>query len=137
MELITESDIYTPSIDDIGNYIDNVPSFNTLLNGLRCPCGSRKNKIYTTYAIFTAHIKSKSHQKWLDYLNLNKTNYYIENERMKVTIKNQQLIIAKFEKDLNNKSMTIDYLTQQLLSKQTTNTGGSSSSDTTDNLLDF
>ena len=30
MDLIAESDIYTPSIDDKGNYIDKIPSFNNL-----------------------------------------------------------------------------------------------------------
>ena len=30
------------------------------------------------------------------------------------TIKNQRIIIAKLEKDVSNKMLTIDYLTQQL-----------------------
>lgn len=33
---------------------------------------------------------------------------------MKEVVQNQRLIIAKMEKDLNNKNMTIDYLTMQL-----------------------
>ena len=28
MELVVESDIYSPSIDDKGNYVDKIPSFN-------------------------------------------------------------------------------------------------------------
>ena len=48
---------------------------------------------------------------------MNKVNHYIENEKLKETLQNQKLIIAKLEKDINNKIMTIDYLTQQLNKK--------------------
>jgi hypothetical protein len=114
MELVTEPDIYTPSISDNGNYVDKIPSFNNLKNGLRCPCGARKDKTYDTYSTFSSHIKTKCHQNWLNNLNLNKANYYIENEELKDTLHNQRIIIGKLEKDIQNKIMTIDYLTQQL-----------------------
>ena len=32
-------------MNDDGNYIDVVPSFNNITEGLICPCGSRKDKI--------------------------------------------------------------------------------------------
>ena len=55
-------------------------------------------------------------------------------EQLKETIQNQRLIIAKLEKDVNTKIMTIDYLTQQLnksiISNKTSNVN-------TINLLDF
>ena len=114
MDLVTEPDIYSPSISDNGNYIDKIPSFNNLKNGLRCPCGARKDKTYDTHSIFYSHIKTKCHQKWLDTLNLNKANYYIENEQLKETLQNQRIIIGKLEKNVQNKIMTIDYLTQQI-----------------------
>ena len=114
MELVVESDIYSPSIDEMGNYIDKVPSFNIIKKGLLCPCGSRKDKLYESHSSFITHIKTKNHQKWLSNLNLNKVNYYIENEKLQETIQNQRLIIAKLEKDVNTKIMTIDYLSQQL-----------------------
>lgn len=114
MELQTEPDIYSPSISDNGNYVDKIPSYNNLKMGLRCPCGARNDKIYETHSIFNSHIKTKCHQNWLNTLNLNKANYYIENEKLKETLHSQRLIIGKFEKDIQNKIMTIDYLTQQL-----------------------
>lgn len=114
MEIIVEPDVYTPSIDDNGNYVDKIPSFNTLKDGLRCSCGARRDKIYKSYSVFSQHVKTKIHQKWLSDLDLNRANFYIENEKLREVIQNQRLIIAKFEKDLNNKSMTIDYLTKQL-----------------------
>jgi hypothetical protein len=117
MELTTEPEIYVPSIDSIGNYIDKIPSFTRIKYGIRCPCGTRKDKIYDTSTAIHAHIKTNTHQKWLNQLNLNKANYYIENEQLKETLHNQKRIIAKFEKELQNKIMTIDYLTQQLCKK--------------------
>jgi hypothetical protein len=114
MELIVEPEVYAPSIDEIGNYIDKIPPFNTIKYGIRCPCGSRKDKTFDTSGTFSAHIKTKTHQKWLNNLNLNKANFYIENETLKSTVQNQRLVIAKLDKDLQNKIMTIDYLTQQL-----------------------
>lgn len=114
MELIAEPDLYCPSIDSSGNYIDKVPSFNNLKNGLRCPCGSRKDKAYDKHTIFTSHIKTKIHIKWLEGLNLNKTNYYVENEQLKKTIHNQQLIISRLENDRNTQIRTIHHLTELL-----------------------
>jgi inner membrane protein involved in colicin E2 resistance len=120
MDLCVEPDTYIPSIDDAGKYVDKIPSFNVIKKGLRCPCGSRKDKVYETHKVFSAHINTKIHQKWLADLNLNRTNYYIENEQLKITLHNQRLIIAKLEKDLQNKTMTIDYLLQQLMNKDNT-----------------
>ena len=114
MELVLEPDIYSPSVDEKGNYIDKIPSFNIIKKGLLCPCGSRKDKIYENHTMFTTHITTKSHQSWLVSLNFNKANYYIENNILKDTVQNQKLIIAKLEKDVQTKIMTIDYLTQQI-----------------------
>jgi hypothetical protein len=111
MDIVAEPELYSPSLDMVGNYIDVIPSFR---NGIRCPCGCRKDKIYENSSVFATHTKSKTHQKWLSTVNLNKSNYYIENERLKETLQNQRLIIAKLDKDLQHKNMTIDYLTQQL-----------------------
>lgn len=124
MELVVEPDLYAPNIDESGNYIDAVPSMR---KGLRCPCGSRKDKIYETHSVFSAHVKTKTHQKWLSILNQNKANYYLENISLKETIDNQRFIIARLEGDMNQRSRTIDYLTEQLTKKNAT----------VDNLLDM
>jgi hypothetical protein len=117
MELVTEPDTYSPNIDDKGNYIDKVPSFytNALANGLRCPCGTRKDKIYTSHATFTAHIKTKTHEKWLQELNTNKANFYVESQKLRDVVQSQKIMIGKMELDILNKNMTIDYLTKQLV----------------------
>ena len=122
MEIVTEPDTYSPSIDELGTYIDKIPPFNIIKHGLRCLCGSRKDKVYETHNVFYQHIKTKIHQKWLFHLNENKTNYYVENENLKNTIHNQRMIIAKMDKEIQHKNLTVDYLTQQLLQHTTKNT---------------
>ena len=114
MELAIEPDTYCPNIDENGNYVDKVPSFNVFKHGLYCSCGARKDKLYETSASFSGHIKTKIHQKWLAQLNMNRINYYVENEKLQETIHNQKIIIARLEKDVNTKIMTIDFLTQLL-----------------------
>ena len=120
MELATEPDTYSPNIDQHGNYADKVPSFNTaaLANGLRCSCGTRKDKVYTSASMFASHIKTKTHEKWLQDLNANKANFYIENKKLRDLIQSQKIMIGRMEVYLMNKSLTIDYLTQQLMATQ-------------------
>lgn len=113
-----DSDIYEPNIDDKGNYTDYIPSSSKFTNGLRCPCGARKDHIFDTRPSFASHIKTKTHQKWISDLNTNKMNFYSECERLKEVVKSQQIIIAKLEKEINTKLKTIDYLTQQLMNKE-------------------
>ena len=114
MALVTEPDIYAPSIDEMGNYIDQTPSFNILKHGLYCPCGTRKDKVYDTSAKFSTHIKTKGHNKWLSQLNINRANYYVECEKLKETVINQRRLIAQQEKQINDKELTITYLTKQV-----------------------
>ena len=121
MELTTQPDIYSPSLDNCGNYIDSIPSFNIHKSGLYCPCGTRKDKIYDTNSKFAVHIKTKKHQRWLEELNLNKANFYIENIKNTEIIKSQKIIIGNLEKDSTNKSMTITILTNQICSLNKTN----------------
>lgn len=121
MDLSLESDIYEPNIDNNGNYIDYIPTSSKFTNGLRCPCGSRKDHIFDSRPAFSTHIKSKTHQKWLSDLNTNKTNFYTECEKLKEVVNSQKIIIAKLEKEINTKLKTIDYLTQQLMNKDIPN----------------
>jgi hypothetical protein len=114
MDISTTPDMYTPSVDDAGNYVDNIPPIK---HGLFCPCGSRKDKAYETTAKFASHIKSKVHQKWLISLNLNKANYYVEVLKLQELVDNQQKIIQKLETNMHSKLATIDYLTKQLTAK--------------------
>jgi len=121
MDISHESDIYEPNMDDNENYIDYIPPSSKFKNGLRCPCGARKEHIFDSRTSFIGHIKTKTHQKWVSNLNLNKINYYTECEKLKEIVNSQKIIIAKFEKELNTKLKTIDYLSQQLMNKDNFN----------------
>ena len=121
MELIVDSDIYEPNIDDNSNYTDYLPPSSKFKDGLRCPCGARKDHVFDSRQSFSIHIKTKTHQKWLTDLNTNKMNFYSECEKLKEVVNSQKIIIAKFEKEINTKLKTIDYLTQQLMSKDSDN----------------
>jgi hypothetical protein len=129
MELALDSDVYCPSVDVMGNYIDVLPSFLNMKNGMRCPCGSRRDKTYDNSSSFSIHMKTKTHQKWLANLNLNKTNYFVENISLQETVNSQKQIISKLEKELQNRMLTIDYLTKQLVVKN--------NCEIVDNLLEF
>jgi alpha-N-acetylglucosamine transferase len=115
MDLALEPDMYSPSIDEAGNYVDRIPPIR---HGIYCVCGSRKDKLYDTTAKFRTHIGTKIHQKWLTDLNTNRANYYVENIRLEDTIKQQRLLIAQMEKEINTKSKTIDLLTERLIQPQ-------------------
>lgn len=131
MEMNRTPDTYVPSVNDHGDYVDVTPPFHSLQSGLICPCASRKDKKYDSHSAFAAHTKTKMHQKWLSVLNANKANYYVETIKMQETLQSQRHIIARLEKEVKQKSMTIDYLTEQLCKKNTP------FCKTVDNLLDF
>jgi len=116
MELVTEPDIYSPNIDNNGNYVDKIPSFNTnlLANGIRCPCGTRKDKTYISASLFAAHCKTKTHEKWIHELNMNKSNFFIETQKLREVVYAQKIMIGKLELEVSSKNMTIGYLTQEL-----------------------
>jgi len=111
MEITITPDTYTPSVNNDGNYIDNIP---IIKHGLFCPCGSRKDKTYDNGSKFASHVKTKAHQKWITMLNQNKANYYVEMLTYKELVENQQKIIGQLEGQLCKKNLTIDYLTEQL-----------------------
>ncbi len=119
MDLSLESDIYEPSVGDDGNYLDYLPPSSKFIHGLRCPCGARKDHVFDSRPSFSGHIKTKTHQKWLAELNTNKTNYYMECEKLKEVVNSQKIIIAKMENDLQVKMKTINYLSQQLMARDT------------------
>jgi len=114
MEINLTSDTYVPSVDNMGHYVDNIP---TIHHGLICPCGTRKDQIYKNTSRFTSHTKSKCHQKWLTFLNQNKANHYAELGKTKDLVENQQKIITRMEIELSKKDVTIHYLTEQLTIK--------------------
>lgn len=108
--ITTTPDTYIPGIDNLGNYVDKIPR---IINGLYCQCGSRKNHVYNA-STFANHIKTSIHQRWLNDINNNKTNYFTETIQLRELVENQKKIIGKLENQVKTKSLTIDYLTEEL-----------------------
>jgi hypothetical protein len=106
MDLSIVSDIYEPVIDEKNNYIDCIPPTNKFKNGLRCPCGTRREHIFDSRPSFVSHCKSKTHQKWVSELNLNKMNYFSENIRLHETVNNQKIIIARIQREKDELQQT-------------------------------
>jgi hypothetical protein len=121
MDLQVESDIYEPNIDDCGDYSDYLPTSSKFKNGLRCPCGTRKEHIFDTRSSFSGHIKTKTHQKWISDLNTNKMNYFTENINLNETIANQKLIIAKLQRENDENLKLIVHLTKKIEIKENPN----------------
>jgi hypothetical protein len=120
MEITTTPDIYAPTMDDSGNYVDYIP---IIKNGIYCECSLKENPFDKKQ--FRQHIKNKSHQKWLFQQNQNKDNHLMELIKHRETVKNQQSIIKNLETQLQTKIFTIDYLTNQittLMNQKITNT---------------
>lgn len=121
MDLIIESDIYQPNIDENGNYLDYLPSSSKFKNGFRCSCGTRKEHIFDNRQSFSLHIKTKTHQKWLLDLNYNKLNYFTENIKLNETISNQKMIIAKLQRENDENIKLIAHLTKKIEVKDNPN----------------
>jgi hypothetical protein len=119
MEVMLDSDTYAPILSATGKYEDCMPLFGGSILGYYCPCGARKDKVYSSNSVMSAHLKTKTHQKWIETLNLNRTNHFIENQKLKETTSSQRIIIAKLEKNIASRDETIAYLTRQLAVQQT------------------
>ena len=112
MELVIEPELYSPSIGSDGAYVDKLPT--SIKNGIQCSCGSRKDKVYDSVSSFSAHLKTKIHQRWLVDMNLNKANYYTECIRLQDLVKNQQLIISRLERTIQSNMTTIEILSTEI-----------------------
>jgi len=121
MDLQVESDIYEPNIDSEGDYSDYLPTTSKFKNGLRCPCGTRKEHIFDNRQSFSGHIKTKTHQKWILDLNANKMNYFTENVKLNETISNQKFIIAKLQRENDENLKLIVHLTKKIEIKENPN----------------
>ena len=136
MDLSLTPDTYTLGIDELGNYIDIIPSIR---QGIICPCAARKDKVYETTSKFNTHIKTKRHQKWVVDMNRNKANHYNELLQCKEVVEQQKKLIAQrdleiIQKDseIFKKGKHIECLLNQL--SQTTNSNDYLEQP---NLLDF
>jgi len=111
MDIQIVPDIYSPTVDKNGNYVDTLILFPK--NGFYCPCNN-KHKIYKDKLSFATHIYSKTHKNWILYLNDNKLNYYSHSIRLEQDINNLKKIIANQDIEIQKQSNIIVHLTNAI-----------------------
>ena len=107
MSLSLEPELYQVSVNEDGKYINIIPSLDIIKNGLRCPCGSRKNQISKTAASLTKHFDCEKHKTWLKNLNFEKVNHYNELIKAKELLIQQQKQIKELKLELQEKDTII------------------------------
>lgn len=110
METICDPDMYEPSLNDDGTYVDML-RFTWPTAGLRCNCATRKDKVYTTRGKFTQHTHTQGHRSWLKNLTNNKVNYYNRFLKSEELVKAQQKIITELSNKIAQDSVIITALT--------------------------
>jgi hypothetical protein len=112
--IATQPDVYSPGINNEGTYVDKIPAQHTFsVSGLRCPCSIRKDTVFWTRQSFASHTRTKTHQNWLSELSLENANLYVKSLEMEKTIKEQKVIIARLEREITHRDITILTLTRQ------------------------
>lgn len=123
--IATQPDVYSPGINNEGIYVDKVPPQHMFsVSGLRCPCSSRKDIVFWTRQSFVSHTRTKRHQSWLGELSLENANLYVKSQEMEKTIKEQKVLIARLEREITHRDITILTLTRQFNGLVTQQLGG-------------
>ncbi len=97
MELATTPDIYCASIEGTV-YVDYIPPIDTG-SGLKCPCNGCSHT-YKSKTSFQAHVRSRTHQRWLSHLTAEGENYCKEAIEGRDTIRTQKKIISDLSQKL-------------------------------------
>ena len=134
MSLITDSDDYSPGMHTDGTYIDHIPCFTNLPQGIRCPCNYHT---FATRQSFLTHTKTLAHKRWLERLNANRTNYFVELEKERQVVHQQKIIIAKMELDIARLEREKQRILEMVHVLSDISTSVSTTSGTSTNLIDF
>ena len=114
MALSLEAELYEVAVDENGTYINMMPSLNSIKNGIRCPCGSRKNQVYKTTTSLTKHFDCEKHKAWLKNLNQEKINHYNDLIKTREIVQQQQQIIKELKLELQEKDKIIINLNRDI-----------------------
>tara|TARA_B100000073_G_C23620823_1_gene528449 strand:- start:270 stop:659 length:390 start_codon:yes stop_codon:yes gene_type:complete len=109
----TAANMYTPKMDVDTRLYSDQPVVD-ITHGIICPCTSKH--IFYKKTSFQTHQKTKRHLNWIRFLNDNSMNYYQQVLEQEKTIKNQQLILADMDKQLQRKTTIIEYYENKYLS---------------------
>ena len=109
-----QPDIYSPSINEKGEYIDKLPCVSDISSGIKCLCGTRKNQIYNTRSSLNKHFCTEKHKDWLKGLNLQKGNHYKQLMKSNEIIEQQKKQINELIKNNQNKDSLIANLCSKI-----------------------
>lgn len=98
MDVSVMPELYHPIVDLNGNYVDKCPEYITY--GMRCPCGSRIDKVYDTKLKFKAHLNCLTHKIWIVNLNNSRANINKKNIELNELVKSQREIMKKQEDEI-------------------------------------
>lgn len=109
---------YIPSIDDNGNYIDNIPADCYFADGMICNCNGN---IFYSKKSFSTHTTTKIHCNYLNNMNKNKNNFLAKSKELEELTKEQKLIICDLQKklkqtetQLNQNKCVIEYYEKKI-----------------------
>lgn len=94
MEISCQPDIYQPTCKN-NTYVDCMPC--TFQNNIRCPCTPKITQVYKTSTAFKLHQKTIRHSNWLNRLNEDRVNYYIQTIKLTENNDSQRIIISQLQ----------------------------------------
>ena len=112
MDIALQPEVYKPSLDNNGNYIDSLLSFN-LEMGIVCPCMPGKDRVFKNKTKFNYHKKTQTHQRWLEKINTEKNNLFVENIKLKELVETQKKLLAQFDIEIMKKNAIIEFLSSK------------------------
>lgn len=81
--------------------------------GVICPCTT--GRTFHKKGSFHTHQKCKRHICWIQHLNDNATNFYLQTIEQESVIRCQQLLLAKLDVQLKQKGTIIEYYENKYL----------------------
>lgn len=113
-----QTEVYIHSVGEDGSYVDLIPSSSVFVSGgIRCSCGSRKDKVFTTRSQFVSHTKTKIHQNWLRRILLENANYFAQAQKLEKVVQSLKIMVGRLEVNVKNRDVTIQTLISQCAKK--------------------
>lgn len=106
----SESDIYSPTVSNEGEYIDFIP---TPFSTIKCPC-TKICRQFSSRTSFIQHCKTQRHIMWLQNINSEKHNFYKELIKANTIVKQQQVLLTQKENEICHLNLIIKGLKKNI-----------------------
>jgi hypothetical protein len=103
---------YAPKMDSETRLYSDQHIFD-FTKGVICPCTA--GKTFNKKSSFQNHQKTKRHLSWIQNLNDNATNFYLQTLQQENVIKSQQLLLTRLDIQLKQKATIIEYYENKYL----------------------